>query len=78
MEGEITWMCMNKLHVCVPHRTHVVLLSFNSCAFRFFFLQGINLVTELIDTYGLGVVQAYMGYIQVRESIMYKYLCKQY
>ena len=29
------------------------------------FLQGIVLVRELIDAYGLDVVQAYMGHIQV-------------
>ena len=32
------------------------------------FLQGINLVKELIDAYGLEVVQAYMSHIQVKHE----------
>lgn len=32
-------------------------------------LQGINLVQELIDAYGLGVVQAYMGHIQQNAEL---------
>lgn len=35
-------------------------------------VQGISLVQELIDEYGLDVVQAYMGYIQVRLIIKYR------
>lgn len=31
--------------------------------------RGSLLVGELIDSYGLAVVQAYMGYIQVRRAI---------
>lgn len=31
--------------------------------------RGSQLVGELIDSYGLAVVQAYMGYIQVAEKI---------
>ena len=40
-------------------------LSFTREDEHFFFLQGINLVKELIDAYGLDVVQAYMAHIQV-------------
>ena len=32
---------------------------------RFYYLQGVNLVQELISDYGLNVVQAYMNHIQV-------------
>jgi hypothetical protein len=35
-------------------------------------VQGISLVEELIDEYGLDVVQAYMGYIQVGLIINYR------
>lgn len=31
--------------------------------------RGIQLVNELIGQYGLGVVQAYMGHIQVRKGL---------
>jgi N-methylhydantoinase B/oxoprolinase/acetone carboxylase alpha subunit len=44
---------------------------------KFLYLQGVNLVKELISDYGLNVVQAYMNHIQVhyyvafvRESVM--------
>ena len=32
--------------------------------------KGIHLVTELIDAYGLDVVQAYMGFIQVDDFFL--------
>lgn len=32
--------------------------------------RGIQLVNELIGQYGLGVVQAYMGHIQVRKGLV--------
>ena len=34
--------------------------------------RGIQLVTELIDAYGLDVVQAYMSHIQVVPSLITK------
>ena len=33
--------------------------------------KGIHLVTELIDAYGLDVVQAYMGFIQVVRLMIF-------
>ena len=47
-------------------RLHCVYNGWTILFYPLSFLQGINLVSELIDAYGLNVVQAYMKYIQVQ------------
>ena len=40
-------------------------------------LQGINLICELIDAYGLDVVQAYMGHIQSNAEVAVKEMLQE-
>lgn len=48
----------------------VAMLHSSICTYK-----GITLVSELIDAYGLNVVQAYMKYIQVGPCYVVSYVC---
>ena len=50
-----------------------------SCNFTSFStFQGIQLVTELIDSYGLDVVQAYMNHIQENAEVAVRQVLKDF
>lgn len=46
--------------------------------FQYFILQGSQLVNELIDIYGLEVVQAYMGHIQNNAEVAVREMLKSF
>ena len=60
------------------------LLSWGALSKRYFFIhiaanqRGIQLVTELIDAYGLDVVQAYMAHIQANAEVAVRQVLKKF